>query len=255
MGGSFPGDYPWWGGKVEHMRRAPSKHSGPPRKGDEELTGFAKIILGIGAALIVVCGGMFLLDNLSSPSEVPPEPEDRLGVVSAGDLEPYFRGLVVQADEEQIVRKEGLLGVWELNYEFSVVSTGGGIALVQSSQHILRTEFRAEQLFEQMEVGLGLALRLGVGTDVHKVERDDILSWGDTSSYSLIESSGATIGSVMRVRKGRRVIMFMTIGIFLDDYIVADQIYGPILDRAFAYDPKTRSVEGGIGPIPSTLEQ
>lgn len=235
------------------MRRAPSKHSGPPRKGHEELTGFAKVILGIGAALVVVCGGMFLLDNISSPTEVPHAKEDRLGLVTAGDLQPYFRGLVVDAEEEQIVRKEGLFGVWELKYEFSVVSTGGGIALVQSSQHILRSNFRAEQLFEEMEAGLGLALRLGVGADVHKVERDDILSWGDASSYSLIESAGATIGSVMRVRKGKRVIMFMTIGIYLDDFIVADQIYGPILDRALAYDPKTRSVEGDLGPIPVTL--
>jgi hypothetical protein len=237
------------------MSRASSKHSGPPRRGDEELTGFSKAILGIGTVLVVVCGGMFLLDNLSSPSEVPAEAEDRLGLVTAGDLAPYFRGLVVEAEDEQIVRKEGILGVWELKYEFSVVSTGGGIALVQSSQHILRTEYRAEQLFEEMEVGLGLALRLGVGADVHKVERDDILSWGDRSSYSLIESAGATIGSVMRVRKGKRVIMFMTVGVFLDDYIVADQIYGPILDRAFAYAPKTRTVEGGLGPIPSTLAQ
>ena len=236
------------------MRSAPSKHVGPPRRGDEELNGFAMGIIAIVALLAVVCGGMFLLDNLSEPREVPHEEEDRLGLVTGGDLEPYFRGLVVDAEEEKVIRKEGLLGVWELKYEFSVVSTGGGIALIQSSQHILRSEFRAVQLFEEMEVGLGMSLRLGVGADVHKVERDDILSWGDDSSYSLIESDGAAIGSLMRVRKGKRVIMFMTIGIFLDDYIIADQIYGPILDRAFAYDPKTRSVEGGIGPIPSTLQ-
>jgi hypothetical protein len=108
------------------MRSAPSKHAGPPRRGDEELTGFAKGIIGIGALLIAVCGSMFLLDALSEPREVPHEEEDRLGLVTGGDLEPYFRGLVVDAEEEKIVRKEGLLGVWELKYEFSVVSTGGG---------------------------------------------------------------------------------------------------------------------------------
>jgi hypothetical protein len=230
------------------------RHGGPPRRGDEELTGFAKGLIGIMGTLILICGSMFLIDAVSDPREVPPEPEDRLGLVTTGDLEPFFRGLYVEADEENIVRKEGLFGVWELKYEYAVTSTGGGMALVQSSQHILATTFRAVQLYEEMEVGLGFALRLGVGADVHKVERDDIFSWGDDSSYALIESDGAAIGSLMRVRKGKRVIMFMTIGIFLDDYIVADQIYGPILDRAFAYDPKTRTVEGNLGPIPSTLQ-
>jgi hypothetical protein len=237
------------------MGRFPKKNTGPPRKGDEQLTGFAKGIVGIAAALIVVCGGLFLFGSVSEPREVPAFPEDRLGMVTAGDLAPYFNGMYVEPADERIVRKEGLFGVWELKYEFSVVSTGGGMAFVQSSQHILASEMRAEQVFNEMEVGLGVALRNGVGSDVHKEERNDILSWGEHSSYSLIISDGAAIGSLARVRKGKRVVMFMTIGVFLDDYIVADQIYGPILDRAFAYDPKTRTVEGDIGPIPTTMEQ
>ena len=119
---------------------------------------------------------------------------------------------------------------------------------------ILGSEFRADQVYNEMEIGLGLGLRLGVGADVHKVERNDILSWGEDSSYSMIVSDGASLGSLMRVRKGNRVLMFLTVGIFIDDYIVADQIYGPLLDRALAYDPETRLVEGGLGPIPGTLE-
>jgi len=235
------------------MGRLPKRTPGPRRAGDEELTGFAKGVIAVGAVAITICAGMFLLGSLSDPREVPSIPEDRLGLVTAGDLEPYFRGLHVDPADERLVRKEGLFGIWELKYEFSVVSTGGGTALVQSSQHILGTEFRAEQLYNEFEVGLGLGLRLGVGADVHKEERNDILTWGDHSSYSLIVSEGTPIGSLVRVRKGRRVVVFMTVGIFLDDYIVADQIYGPILDRAFAYDPRSGTVEGGLGPIPSTL--
>ena len=235
------------------MPRLPKKAPGPPRQGDQELTGFAKGVVAIVALALVLCGGSFVLNALSTPREVTPEPEDRLGLITGGDLEKFFRGLHVDPKDEVIVRKKGLFGQWELKYEFSVVSTGGGMAYISSTQHILGSEFRADKTYTEMEIGLGLALRLGVGEDVHKVERDDILSWGDQSSYSLIEAQGATIGSLLRVRQGKRVIMFMSVGIFLDDYIVADEILGPLLDRAFAYDPGSKTVAGELGPIPSTI--
>lgn len=235
------------------MGRLPSSGpSGPARSGDHQLTGFGKAVAVVMAVLLTLCAGMFLIRSLGEPIEVPHMDEDRLGLITAGDLAPYFSGLEVDEREEKIIRKEGLFGNWELKYEYSVVGPGGGIGVVQSSQVIRRSRFSAEQIYRDIEVGLGVGLRLGVGANVHKEERNDILTWGDESNYSLISTDDSSIGSIMRVWKGNRVILLTTVGIYIDDYIVADQIYGPILERAFAYDPKTGTVPGLAGQAGSS---
>ncbi|MEE2829074.1 MAG: hypothetical protein VX498_07795 [Myxococcota bacterium] len=222
-----------------------AQHSSQP--GDDQLTAFGKGVAIVSAVLILICGTMFLLEGLTVPKEVPPIAEDRLGMITAADLAPYFRGFSVNEEEEILTRKAGRLGVYELGYEYAVVSSSGGIGVIQSGQHILLSDYAATKQFDQMAVGIGISLRIGVGTGFLALERNDIFAWGDESAYALIQDDDAVIGSLLRVRHGNRIVTMTSVGVYIDDYIVADQIYGPILDRAFAYDPKT-------GTVPEELE-
>ena len=62
-----------------------AQHSSQP--GDDQLTAFGKGVAIVSAVLILICGTMFLLEGLTVPKEVPPIAEDRLGMITAADLD------------------------------------------------------------------------------------------------------------------------------------------------------------------------
>jgi len=194
-----------------------------PRKKSSALWIVIPILCAIPVLLLLLLGGLAYL-YAKSGEQLAATAQDRAVVIDAAALAAHVPGLAVDPAKEQLKKERNAFGVVTVSYEYE----GQPALYVKSSATFDKTASDAKTSYGGAR--LGLEGYLAATGKLQTVARDDLLRWGDESRSSLLVRDGKPLGNFFIARKGGRVFMLMTAGIYFDDPALMSELLRPRLE-------------------------
>lgn len=194
-----------------------------PRKKSSALWIILPILCAIPVLLLLLLGGLGYLYSKGG-KQLAATAQDRALVVDAAALAARAPGLAVDPKKEQLKKEKDAFGVVTVSYEYE----GQPALYVKSSASFDRTASDAKTSYGAAR--LGLQGYLAATGKLQTVARRDLLEWGDESESSLLVRNGKPLGNFFIARKGGRVFMLMTAGLYFDDPETMGEIVLPRLE-------------------------
>ncbi|MDE0817524.1 MAG: hypothetical protein OSA92_07690 [Pirellulaceae bacterium] len=73
--------------------------------------------------------------------------------------------------------------------------------------------------------------------DVEVIERNDLFSWGDESTFAILSIDGEPFGNMFSTRHGNLAFFIVFSGIYTDDREIAGELLLPALNQLHTYGP------------------
>jgi hypothetical protein len=168
-------------------------------------------------------------------SKLPVSAADREIILRAGDLIPFGYGLEKTEQFEKFTRTKYFDGSHELTYEYETPESEEDNALYMNvTVTVEKAKSDAWTSKGASEVGAKLGLK---ANGVEQREIKDFYSYGDTSSFFILERDGHPIGNMFTVREGKRVYVVVLSGMYFDDAAAWKELMEERLRKFSAYDP------------------
>jgi hypothetical protein len=167
--------------------------------------------------------------------ELPISAADKEVVLRAADLTAYGFGLEKTERYETFKRIRYFDGSHELTYEFQTPDSGQDDALyINVVISVERSRADALTTYGAQKVGLTVGLK---SNDVEQREVENFYSYGDSSTFAILEKDGHPIGNIFTARDGRRVFMLMLSGMYFEDAATFRELIESRLEKFSAYEP------------------
>jgi hypothetical protein len=167
--------------------------------------------------------------------DLPISAADKEVVLRAADLAPYGFGLEETERYETFKRIRYFDGSHELTYEFQTPDSEQDDALyINVVISVEKTRSDALTTQGAQKVGLTVGLK---SNDIEQREVENFYSYGDSSSFAILEKDGHPIGNVFSAREGRRVFMLTLSGMYFDDAATFKELIERRLKKFSAYEP------------------
>jgi hypothetical protein len=187
------------------------------------------LILGLVTSCVVAFGATGCEKNLSVREA------DKEVVLRAADLIPFGYGLEKTEPYETFKRIRYLDGSHELTYEFETPDSETENALY------LNVTISVEKSVADAVTSQGAGVvGLNIGLKANGVEKREIknfYSYGDKSSFFVLEKDGRPIGNIFAVRNGKRVFLMILSGMYFEDAATFKELIEGRLEKFSAYAP------------------
>lgn len=154
---------------------------------------------------------------------------NQIGLRMEDDYSPIARG-------ETITKLRYLDGSFELDYEYDVPEDPDAPYL-NCTVYREMTVQDARGSYTGLLAGSSFTVNMFAERDVEFVERNDLLSWGDTSYFSVLQCDGQPVGNFFVARRGRLVFYLIVSGVYFDDPDNVRGLLAGVLDRLETYEP------------------
>jgi hypothetical protein len=164
----------------------------------------------------------------------PVDASEKELVLRAADLVPFGYGLE-DTERYEVFAKTRILGSHEIAYEFETPDSEVENALFLSVTLTIERQLPEALLSQNIEKTAMLAgLRMaGLGTR----EVKGFYTYGDSSTFYILEKDGNAVGNVFSVRDGRKICLIVLSGMYFDDPDAWADLVEEKLERFSAYDP------------------
>jgi len=211
--------------------------NGIPRQSNSKVWIIVAAVVGIS-----IIGGILLVVGLAAlywatSTEEALGPNDRAAIVDidmfldwSGDpYAPDYRG-------EKVVKTRFIDDSYDIDYDFDVPEDPDAPYL-NCNITIEKTETDAAASYVGRWAGAILGMQIIGGADVEVIERDDLFSWGDESTFAILSIDGEPFGNMFSTRDGNRAFFIVFSGMYTDDGEIAGELLLPALNQLHTYGP------------------
>lgn len=175
----------------------------------------------LGVLVLATCAGCAGLVWVLRPVDEPVTDADRAVLLTIEDLEPHLD--LEETIDPGLATLTRVRRANDVTINYAYEQPGVLVSTEIASSGNARNDMR----------GFTPALlNLASGKDTRFTELPGVLIWGDQAKVFLLTktSTGAKVGNIIVVRKGRRMATWSMVGIYVDDAESVDELLGDELD-------------------------
>lgn len=208
-----------------------------PRRSNGKVWLIVAAVIGIciiGVILLVVAfGALYWATSTAEPLG----PNDKSAIV---DIDSFLKwsgdAYTPDYSGEKIVKTRFIDESYDVDYNFDIPEDPDAPYL-NCNITIEKTEADAAASYVGQWAGAILGMQIIGSADVEVIERNDLFSWGDESTFAVLSIDDEPFGNMFITRDGSRTFFIVFSGNYTDDGETAGELLLPALNQLHTYDP------------------